>query len=535
MSSASARYAMANLPGDMFAGLTLWAVSAAQALAYSRLAHATPIAGLVTAICGALAYALLGSSRRISIGPAGGICAMVGAAVLSVPQASLGEYIAALTLMAAVVLFVAGALRITFLQRLFPAPVFVGYLAGTGISILIGQATELLTHGTFALGVGLAAIAGVLALKWLLPRVPAPFVVLFIATAASMLFDFAGKGVPVIGSALGQFGEFVSPLSIGKDAYAAMWAPALGLALFVYVDGLANAEALAKEGDPPIRARREYFALGGVNLLSGLWGGFVAGCSTSRSVVGMRAGANTRLAPIVAGLLLLLTAFSVVTLIEPMPLAALAGVVFVAAFDLINVAKLREFARLRREDFWIALIAIAGVLFTSPMTGVGIGVGAALAEALRRGMQPQRSLLSGRSPDRYYEAFDPARLPLVDGTVIYRFGAPLFFANADVFVQDMRAIADAAPRGLHAVMVNADSLGIPDAAARDALTKAQQMLARRGIDLLFGNARHAAREALQEAGFKLVDEKTFVDLVMKIREDLKPAAPPTTTGASDAS
>jgi len=127
-----------NLPGDLFAGLTLWAVFAAQALAYARLAHASPTAGLVTAIAGAALYTALGSSRRVSIGPAGGIAAIVGAAMVGVPAGALPASIAAVTLMASALLLPAGLARISFLARLFPTTVFVGYSAGTGGTILIG-------------------------------------------------------------------------------------------------------------------------------------------------------------------------------------------------------------------------------------------------------------------------------------------------------------------------------------------------------------------------------------------------------------
>ncbi len=511
------RYQPADLPGDLFAGLTLWAVFSAQALAYSRLAHATPVAGLVTAVVGAIVYAALGSSPRISIGPAGGICAIVGAAVATIPPERLAASIAALTLMAGAFLVLAGLLRITFLQRLFPAPVFVGYLAGTGITILIGQGRELVSGGSLALWIGLASIAAVLALKRLAPRVPAPFVVLFVATVASAVLGLAERGVPVIGGALGRFGELVWPGALGWEVYRAMLIPALGLGLFVYVDALANAEALAQASDPPIQARREYFALGTVNVAAGLWGGFVAGTSTSRSVVGMRAGARTRLAPALAGVLLFLTALSVVRLIEPMPLAALAGVVFVAAFDLIDVRRLREFGRLRRADLVIATGALAGVVLVGPMWGVGIGVLAALAEALRRAMEPERSVLAPTGDDRYYVTFDPASLPVTDGFVIYRFGASLFFGNADVFLDDMRRVARLAAPSLRTVVVNADALGVPDATARDALQKSRDALERRGIRLVFGNARGPLRKALTRAGsFTLMSEPEFLAHLAKV-------------------
>jgi MFS superfamily sulfate permease-like transporter len=341
--------------------------------------------------------------------------------------------------------------------------------------------------------------------------VPGPFVVLALATVASVLFGWSERGVPVIGSALGHFGRIALPTELGLSGFKAMLIPALSLALFVYVDSLANADALAHKEDPPLRSRREYFALGATNLVSGLFGGFVAGCSTSRSVVAMNAGARTRLAPLVAGALLFLMALSVVRFLSPMPLAALAGVVFVAAFGLIDRKKLHELRTLRRPDFRIAFATTLGVVIVGPMWGVGIGVIGAIAEVLQRAMRPERLVVTPSAGDRLYESFVPEHLPVRDGLVIYRFGAPLFFGNSDVFLQDMREVAQAADPDLKQVVVNADALGIPDATARDALIKAQEALHGRGVSLVFGNARKELREALSKVGsFTLIDEHEFL-------------------------
>ncbi len=150
---------------DAIAGLTLWAVFAAHSLAYSQLAHATVSAGLATAIAGALIYAALGTSRHTSMGPAGGIAAIVGAGVAGVPAATLDSSLAALTLMTGGILVVAGLARISFLPRLFPVPVFVGYLAGTGVTIIVGQVRGLVGTGSLAIAIGIASGLGVLVLK----------------------------------------------------------------------------------------------------------------------------------------------------------------------------------------------------------------------------------------------------------------------------------------------------------------------------------------------------------------------------------
>ena len=501
--------------GDVFAGFTLWAVFSAQAIAYSRLAHATPVAGLVTAIAGALLYSALGSSLRVSIGPAGGIAAIVGASVAGFEGENLGAAISALTLMTAGFLFLAGIARISFLQRLFPSPVFVGYLAGIGITILIGQGHDLVSNGTLALVIGLTSIAGVLVLKRIAPKIPGPFVILTIATLLSAKLGWQEHGVPVIGSALGKFGSVTLPTGLGTSGWIALFGPALSLALLVYVDALANAEALTEEGDPELEPIHDYFALGSVSLGAGLFGGFVAGCSSSRSIVAIRAGARTRKAGLLAGGMLVLTAFSVVRVIQPLPLSALAGVVFVAALDLIEVRKLLGFRKNRSVDFRIAILTLVSVIIGGTMVGVAVGVLAALAEAMRRGLTPHRSVLALRA-GHYYVDLDPHSLPVVDGVLVYRFGTGLFFGNAEDFLADMKTVAASKNPNLRSVVVNADSLGIPDATAREALMKSQRLLSREGVQLVFGNARAPLRAALN-GDFTLIDEERFIHDVEKFR------------------
>ncbi|UJR82472.1 SulP family inorganic anion transporter [Sandaracinus amylolyticus] len=510
--------------GDFFAGMTLWAVYAAHALAYSRLAHATPAAGIATAIAGAIVFTLLSSSRHVSIGPAGGIAAIVGSSVASVPQAELAASLAILTALVTVFLLLAGLAKITFLQRLFPIPVFVGYLAGTGVMIFAGQAEELVAHGPGALAVGLVAAIGVPLAKHLVPKAPAPFVVLALATAASALFGFAQMGIPVLGPALGRFDLPHVPAGVDLSDVRAMVPAALSLALIVYVDEIANAEALASPDDPRIDARREYFALAATNAASALFGGFVAGCSSSRSLLAKSAGQRTRLAGVMAGVLLLLSALSVVRLLAPMPLAALSGVVLVAAIDLVDRKRLREMWRTRRPDFFIALAAGIGVVALGPIQGAGIGVLVALADTMRRAMAPTALVLSPREPDHVYEPLSDDVVRASGDVLVYRFGAPMFFGNAERFVEDMRTIAASHHPALREIVVNADGLGVPDADARDALRKARDELAARGVALRLGNVRAKVRASLARSPeLEILDEREFVERVRALRARARPA------------
>ena len=254
-----------------------------------------------------------------------------------------------------------------------------------------------MSSGRLALLVGLAAIATVLALRRFAPRLPGPFIVLLAATLASVALGLGRHGVPVIGGSLGHFGALTLPTGLAWSDVKSLLGPAAGLALVVYVDALANGDMLAAKGDPPLNPRREYFALGATSLLAGLWGGFVAGCSTSRSLVGIRAGEKTHLAGLIAAALLLLTALSVVRFLQPMPLAALAGVVLVAATDLDQRrAPARVLAPAPRRLLDRRSRPAPASCSRACSRASLIGVGVALAEALRRAMYPDRSLFTAR-------------------------------------------------------------------------------------------------------------------------------------------
>jgi MFS superfamily sulfate permease-like transporter len=164
------------------------------------------------------------------------------------------------------------------------------------------------------------------------------------------------------------------------------------------------------------------------------------------------------------------------------------------------------------------MIAGAGVIFVGMIDGIVIGIAAAVFEVFRRAMTPDRSVASGDEPGRYYAAFTPEMIAAARDTLVYRFGAALFFGNAEVFLGDMRRIARHADPSLRTVLIDAGTLGVPDATARDSLRAAQQALERKNIALVFGNVRHATRVALEATGgFTIVDEQAFLAAMRAVR------------------
>jgi SulP family sulfate permease len=509
---------------DVVAAITLAAMYLSQALTYSQLARTTPVTGVVTAVAGITLYAALGPSRQISVGPASAVCALIGATMAGVPREQLPHALAALAVMVAGFLLLVGRFEPTLVQRLLPEPVLVGYLAGTAVTVLVAQVVELASNGATSLGVGLASLVSVLALARLGRNLPAALAVIVLGTAASALFGLERQGVRVLGSDIGQFVIPSLPTELDARALAALLGPASGIALFISVHARANIERCAREGDPASPPRRESFALAAANLAAGVCGGFAVGCSTSRMPFPIQTKTHGRRAAFAAGALLVLVSPGLMNWLRQLPQATLSGVLVATAMGLFDLRRLRELCELHTPDFRLALVAAFGVAAVGPSWGMPIGIAAALFETVRHAALPDRQVLAPGPDERHCRAFNPSTLPVVAGLVVYRFGAPLFFGNAATFLNDMRQVASSADRSLTTLIVDAETMGVPDAVARCALRTAAGVLSARGIGLIFANVPRVCRDAFADNGGIVIEHAEFVEAVCLIRMAPRPLA-----------
>jgi sulfate permease, SulP family len=509
---------------DVVGALTLAAMAFSQAFMSAQLARATPVAGIVTAVVGTTLYAALGPSRQISVGPAIAVCALIGATMAGVPREQLPQSLAALAVMVAGFLLIAARFELTLVQRLLPEPVLVGYLAGTALTVLVAQVVELASNGAMSLGVGLASLVLVLTLPRLGRNIPAAFAVIAFGTATSALVGLEGQGVRVLGSDVGRLGVPSLPTELDARALAALLVPAASIALFISIHARASIETFVRDGDPAILPRRVNFALAAANLVAGMCGGFAAGCSTSRAACPSQTGTHGRRAALMAAAALVLVSPGLMSSLHQLPQATLSGVLVGTAIGLIDVRRLRELCELNTLDFRLALVAAFAVAAVGPSWGVPIGIAAALFETLRRAACPDRQVLASGPDERHCRAFNPSRLPVVAGLLVYRFGAPLFFGNTDVFLSDMRRVAASPTRSLTTLIVDAETMGAPDAAARRALRTAAVVLSARGIRLTFANVPSAFRGAFADHGGIVMEHGEFVDAVCTIRMAARAAA-----------
>jgi SulP family sulfate permease len=369
---------------DLCAGITIFAMLVPQAMAYGELAGVAPVVGLYTALGGLLGYALLGSSRRLMLGPESSSALLVASAVAPVAvggsPAHLALLAALLALLVGVIALAAGLARLGFLADFVSKPILFGYITGVAVFMITGQVgklfgitieseqffqqiEELLTHlgqtRVLTLLVGVALLAFLLVLRRVAPKVPAALIVVVLMTMLSSLLHLQLYGIAVVGllpAGLPPFG--FSDLRLG-DVWNLL-PSALSLTLIVFADAILTARAVAEKHGEKVDANRELIGLGAASLAAGLLQGFPAAASQSRTAVNHAAGGKTQLVGIVAATLLVAFLLWFTRLLENLPQLVLAVIIIAAAINLIEIKPLLQVYRLRRLEFYLALVTFVG-------------------------------------------------------------------------------------------------------------------------------------------------------------------------------
>ena len=459
------RYQPAWLRRDLVAGVVTACVVVPQCVAYASLAGLPVEVGLYVATVPMALYVLLGTSRPLSVSTTSTISLLTASAIADSGEPDVLVAASALAVIVGVLLLVVGLLRLGFLADLVSSPILTGFKTGTGLVIIAGQLGKLTgipvdgsgffqdlrdvlggldeIHGlTLALGVG--TIVLLVALRRFAPRLPAPLIGVAVGIVIVAAFDLVDRGVAVIGevpSGLPGF-ELASPQHWGS-----LFPGALGIALMSAVESLAAGRALRAKEDPPIDANRELIALGVANLGAGAFHGYPAGGGLSQSAVNDQSGARTQISSLttVATVVIVLTTLTGV--LEDLADATLAALVIVAAGGLIQPVAFRRLAGIRRRDFALALVAVAGVLIFGILDGVLIAIAVSIITLVYQtnhraievlGVDPQTGQF--RTLARHAEA-----QPLA-GIVIVRMRGPLSFANVQRVRTEILTALDDAPQ-----------------------------------------------------------------------------------------
>ena len=515
------------LPRDLLAGVTVAAYLIPQVMAYAQIAGLPPAAGLLAVVAPTLAYAVLGSSRQLSVGPESTTALMTATAVTAVGVSGSDAY-AALAAALAVVTGVLCALGwlfgLGFLADLLSKPVLVGYLAGVAVLMVVSQLDSLtgidvegesmpaqvwsVLSNLDEVQVPTLVLSSVLLVLLLLgahffPRLPNPLLAVLLGAAAVTVLGLESLGVETVGAVPDTIPRPSLP-DLSFASVAAMIGPALGITVVAYSDNVLTARAFAERVGQRIDANQEFLALGAANVAGGLLSGFPVSSSGSRTAIGASMGSRTQLYSLatLATVILSLVAFAPV--IAAFPEAALAALVVYAAIRLVDVAEIRRVARFRRSELFLLLATTLGVFVLGALYGILLAVALSLGDLLRRVARPHDGILGYvRGLAGMHDVDDFPEAEQVPGLVVYRYDSPLFFANAEDFHDRALAAVEEAEHPVEWLLINAEANVEVDLTSLDALARLRRELEARGVVLALARVKQDLLDDLRAAG--LVD------------------------------
>ena len=513
---------------DVLAGLAVWAVMVPEGMAYAGIVGVPPIMGLYTIVPPLIAYALLGTSRLLVVGPdtaTGLISALTVGAIAAQGTADFNALTSTLAILIGAFFLLFGALRMGWVAAFIPAPVMRGFIEGLVWVTIIGQVPHLLgidgTSGNFFTKLwfalrhlpeaslapvlaGSLSLIAMLLLRRLAPRVPAALVVAILATILVGLFSGEAAGVSVVGDLPFGLPQLTLP-HLNLAALKELAPGALAIVLVGYAEALGGAKAAAMQTGGDIDPNQELVAHGPANILSGLFGGFLVVGSLSKTSVAMAAGARSQLANLVAAVFCFLTLVLLTPLFRGMPHPALAAIVIAAMLHLSRPGYLRDLLARSRWEFSLATIVVAGELTLGVLQGIALGVAVSLLMLIYLTSHPQGAVV-GQLPGT--EAYrDVRRHPeaiTFPGLLIWRIGGELFFASIGHLDAALKAAVAASRPPTKHVLFDAVSVDFIDTSACDALLNSIKELQSQGITFAFARVRDEVRDRMRLGGIEAV-------------------------------
>ncbi|MEK7686919.1 MAG: SulP family inorganic anion transporter, partial [Pseudomonadota bacterium] len=514
-----ATYKASFLPHDLAAGLTLGAVMVPVGLAYGELAG-LPLAGLYGSMLPLLAYALFGSSRQLIVGPDTAMAALVAIVVVPLAPGDPGRLAllaAGLGVMVGILCLLGGVLRLGFVANFLSKPVIVGFMHGLALVIAMAQLPKVLgvkSNGEttleqvvsllhrlgdtnlVSLAIGAGTFAVILLCRRFAPRVPGAVLALAAAGLAVVLLGLDKQGVAVVGRIPTGLPGLSLPVLTLAD-FEVLLPVAFVAALLSFSDTIVTARAFAARNRYRIDANQELLAIGAANLVSGLSQGLPISASDSRTAVAEAAGGRTQVTSAIAAVVVAAVMFWLAGFLYYLPSAALGGLLIASAWGLCDTAEFRRLWRFRGISLAGALVTMAGVVALGVMEGILIGVVFSLVLLLRALAFPPDAVL-GRTPGGSWHdtAHRPEAVP-VPGLLVYRFSAPLFFANCTLFRDRIAALIEASPAPVLGVVIDGGAIHDVDLMGCETLAELEQELRERGIRLVFGNLRDRVRRDIE--------------------------------------
>ncbi|KWF80921.1 transporter [Burkholderia diffusa] len=517
-------YRRAWLSRDLYAGIALSAVLVPVGMSYAQAAGLPAITGLYASIAALLAYALLGPSRILVLGPDSALAALIAGAIAPLAAHDPQRAIAlsgALALSAGAICILLGALGLGFVTDLLSRPIQYGYLNGIAIALVVGRLPELfgmpvsgsdvfssltrIVHafvdGRFSIAAGLlgvAVLAAIFLIKRVTPRWPAILIAVLAATLVARLSPL--HGVATVGALPGGLpAPHLPAVSLADVGALASGAVAVALVSFADISMLSRALS-ARAGDAPDR-NQELIALGAANLLAGVTQGCAVSSSASRTPVAIAAGAQSQITNVVAAACIVILLIAAPMLLTFVPRTALAAVVIYAAFGIADVRSVVRLYRMRRGECLISMLCFAGVIALGVVPGILLASALSLLSFVWRAWHPYDAVLGRLTGVRGYH--DIARHPdavQTHGLVLFRWDAPLFYANVEIFCEHLDAAIAQAAGPVTRIVVAAEPVTDIDVSAADRLVALHKELEERGIEMNFAEMKGPVKDRLRAYG-----------------------------------
>jgi high affinity sulfate transporter 1 len=524
------------LPNDIVAGLVLATMLVPVGIAYAVASGLPGIYGLYATIVPLLAYALFGPSRILVLGPDSSLAAVILGVVFPLSGGEPLRAVALASMMAVVsgiACILAGVARLGFITELLSKPIRYGYMNGIALTVLISQLPKLfgfsiegdgplrelwaiaeaILNGKanwIAFAVGAGALAVILLLKNYL-RVPGILIAVVGATAIVGSLNLATRAdVSVLGPLPQGLPAFTIP-QIGYSDIVPVIIGGLAVAVVSFADTSVLSRAYAARTGTHVDPNQEMVGLGAANLAAGFFQGFPISSSSSRTPVAEAAGARTQLTGVVGALAVCLLLLAAPNLLQNLPAAALAAVVIASAIGLFEITDLVRIFHIQRWEFWLSIVCFLGVAVFGAIPGIGLAIAIAVMAFLWNGWRPYSAVL-GR-PKGVEGYHDITRYPdarQIPGLVLFRWDAPLFFANAELFKERALDVVARSPSPVRWLVVAAEPVTSVDVTAADALAELDETLRSAGTELCFAELKDPVKDKLKRFGlFALIGEKSF--------------------------
>jgi high affinity sulfate transporter 1 len=513
------------LRGDILAGVTVAAYLIPQCMAYGELAGVEPVAGLWAILPPIVIYSLFGSSVQLSIGPESTTAVMTAVAIAPLIAANGSNYASLASLLSLIVglaCIIGYVARLGFLADLLSKPILIGYMAGVALIMIGGQLGKIggidleantvlgevveffnklpqIHLPTFILAILVLVFLFIVQRRF--PSSPAPLLAVLLATIAVILFHLDDRGVAVIGEIPAGLPSFALP-KVSIREMQQLVASAIGIAIVGYSDNVLTGRAFASRNRYKIDANQELLALGACNLANGFMQGFPVSSSGSRTVIGDSLGSKTQVFSLVALIVVVCVLLFLRPILAQFPNAALGAIVIYAATKLIEISEFRRLWGFRTSEFVLAAIATIGVVMTDILVGVAVAVGLSVIDLFARLARPHDAVL-GEVPGLpgLHDVEDWEGAKTIPGLILYRYDAPLCFANAENFKRRALSAIEAEVNPVEWFVLDTEAIVELDITAVDMLEELRHELASRGITFAMTRVKQDLYLQLKRANF----------------------------------